>query len=333
MAMLRWKGTRARLPALSLAAVMLGGCAGGGRPRVFPPVSSPAPESPGIPALIRVRTIADGQRQILALPLEEYVLAAALSELAPSSGDPDTMRRMYAVQAIVVRTYAVSHLGRHAGDGFDLCDTTHCQLVELDRRHRSRWAPVAREGVRRTRGAVLQYRGRPAAILFHSDCGGHRSAATDVWGGTGAPYLGGGADPLPDGAAHAAWRFVVERDELRLALNAEGRTAVGARLDGIHVQRRDAAGRAALVVLNGTRAPLVRGEDFRAAVSQAFGPRALRSTMFDVHREGQTFVFEGHGFGHGVGLCQTGALARAAAGDTAERILAFYFPGTTLSGR
>jgi len=84
------------------------------------------------------------------------------------------------------------------------------------------------------------------------------------------------------------------------------------------------------VLLNGARAPLVRGEDVRAAVAAALGARTVRSSRFEVRREGELFIFTGQGFGHGVGLCQTGALARAAAGQSVERILAFYYPHTRL---
>jgi stage II sporulation protein D len=136
------------------------------------------------------------------------------------------------------------------------------------------------------------------------------------------------ADPLPGGAAHVSWTFTIEREKLRAALNANPRTDVGDRLDTVDVQSRDTSGRARLVLLNGSRATLVRGEDLRAVVAVALGPRALRSARFDVHREGERFIFNGQGFGHGVGLCQTGALARAAAGETAEQILAFYYPHT-----
>jgi stage II sporulation protein D len=114
-------------------------------------------------------------------------------------------------------------------------------------------------------------------------------------------------------------------------LNSRPATSVGARLDTIDVQSRDSAGRARLVLLNGERAPLVRGEDLRAVLNDALGPRAIRSARFDVRRDGARFVFDGQGFGHGVGLCQTGAMARAASGQTVETILQFYFPGTRVT--
>ena len=93
---------------------------------------------------------------------------------------------------------------------------------------------------------------------------------------------------------------------------------------------RDRSGRAATIALHGTRERLVRGEAFRSILAGAFGPRAVRSTLFTVKREGRTFIFEGRGFGHGVGLCQAGALAQIRAGAKLAEILQRYYPGTTL---
>jgi stage II sporulation protein D len=281
-------------------------------------------------SLIRVRTTSQGKRVTLAMPIEEYVLASVLSEVAPPRGDLLVMKRIYEVQAIVARTYAVANRGRHAAEGFDLCDTTHCQLVDLERPMTSRWANLAREALRATDGKLLYYDNAPASALYHADCGGYRASAADVWGGPAVPYLTSEPDPLPGSRTHMTWSYSVERERLRAALNANPRTSVGERLDTIDVQSRDHSGRARLVLLNGARAPLVRGEDFRTAVAAALGARTVRSSRFEVRREGQMFVFTGQGFGHGVGLCQAGAAARAAAGQSAEEILSFYYPHTRL---
>jgi stage II sporulation protein D len=254
-----------------------------------------------------------------------------LSELAPASGDSAGVERAFEVQAVLARTYGVANLKRHVADGFDVCDTTHCQVVELGRPETSRWATIARRAVDSTRGMIVTFKGGPASVLFHSDCGGARSSAAEVWGGNGQPYLAGGPDPLPQGAAHVTWHYVIARQRLQRALNSRPTTSVGDRLDTIDVQSRDSARRARLVLLNGERAPLVRGEDLRAVLNAALGPAAIRSARFDVRRDGDRFVFDGQGFGHGVGLCQTGALARAAAGQSVDAILQFYFPGTRLN--
>jgi stage II sporulation protein D len=185
--------------------------------------------------------------------------------------------------------------------------------------------------VRRTAGAVLWYEGRPAEAVFHADCGGHTSAAVRVWGGTTAPYLRAVRDDGPAAAAHAAWVFEAGFDEVRDALNADPRTRVGARLDWIRIVERDEAGRVALAAVQGERHPMVTGDVLRDVLSRTFGSRSIRSTWFDVARDGSRLRFSGRGFGHGVGLCQAGALARIRAGARPAEVLAVYFPGTTIA--
>jgi stage II sporulation protein D len=304
-----------------LAAALAAACAGAApQPRTVPSV--PAPE-----VTLRVR-LASGR--IVELPIENYVRASILTELAPVSRDPAALARVFEVQAVLARTFALTGRGRHGREGFDLCATTHCQLVDLDRPAQSRWREVAEAAARATAGRALHYEGRPALTLFHADCGGHRSAAGEVWGGRERPYLTGGADPLPDGSAHAGWRFQIARNRLRDALDRDPLTSPGSRLDRVEVFRRDAAGRAALVLLAGERAPVVRGEELRAALARALGAAALKSTRFTVRQDEDRIEFVGQGLGHGVGLCQRGAMKRAEAGESVEQILQFYYPGTVL---
>jgi stage II sporulation protein D len=306
-----------------LSAAMIAAACGGGVAR---PRTTPSP--PELAATLSVR-LASGA--VVSLALEEYVRASILAEVAPSGSDPDAAVRVYEVQAILARTFAIASLGRHAHEGFDLCATTHCQIADFDRAARSRWRAVAELAIKATRGRVLRFESAPVLALFHADCGGYRSAAGEIWGGRAQPYLNGGPDDLPDGSAHRTWRFRVDRVKLREALGRDRRTNPGARVDRIDVFSRDSAGRAALVLVAGEREPVVRGEEFRMVMARAFGVSAFPSSRFEVQREGDEFAFEGTGFGHGVGLCQRGAIARATAGESPEDILSFYFPGTTLS--
>lgn len=280
------------------------------------------------PALIRVG-VKDGNKiTIQNVPLEKYVQVSIISEFAPPSGEPEIVERMLEVQAVIGRTYTLAHLGRHKADGFDVCSTTHCQLFQPSRLTTSRWAAQSTDAVRRTAGMVLWFDGAPARALFHADCGGHTSKADEVWEGEGRPYLVSNADDGPAEKAHATWRYAGRLAAVEAALNKDPRTRVGARLDGIQVLERDAAGRAERIAIHGTRDRIVRGEALREVLTRSFGARTIRSTWFDVRRDGAMLVFEGRGFGHGVGLCQAGALARIRAGETVASVLRRYFPGT-----
>lgn len=286
--------------------------------------------TPSAPASIRIGVMDGGKLTVQTVPLERYVEATILSEFAPPAGDVETVERMLEVQAVIGRTYAIAHLGRHAREGYDLCDRTHCQLYQPGRLATSRWAPQARDAARRTQAEVLWFDGAPALAVYHADCGGRTSAASAVWGGTLRPYLVSREDDGPARDVHASWRYETSRRAVQEALNADPRTRVGRRLDGVDVLERDEAGRAEEVALHGAEERLVRGDVLREVLARALGARSIRSTWFDVRREESLMIFEGRGFGHGVGLCQAGALARIRAGAKLSGVLQRYFPGTKL---
>ena len=310
---------RARAAALAAAMLLPGACT----------TARPGPDRSQPPASAVTVRLADGR--VESIPLETYVRGAILSELSPAGLEAVLAGRAFDVQAVLARTFAVANRGRHRAQGFDLCSTTHCQVYDPRLLARSSRSGSVHEAVARTAGTVVWFGAAPATTLYHADCGGHTSAGEDVWGGTARPYLAAAPDDGPAGGAHRAWRFEVEGQRLAAALNADRRTRVGARLRRISILRRDAGGRAELVVLHGTREPIVRGEELRAVMIRAFGYQALRSTRFDVSLRKETFSFEGRGFGPGVGLCQAGAVARLAAGWSPEEVLAHYYPRTTLA--
>jgi stage II sporulation protein D (peptidoglycan lytic transglycosylase) len=303
------------------AVVVIAGCSD------IRPLPIKMPEA-SVPRYVRVKATPKGP--VVRVSLEDYVRAAILSEFAPPSGDPGDIERMLEVQAVIARTYATAHLGRHQREGYDLCSTTHCQLYQPARLKTSSWAPLAEEAAAHTAGMVLWYGTGPASALFHADCGGHTSAAVDIWGGTARPYLKAAVDDGAAQAAHTTWRYEAQQAEIMAALNADARTRVGKELREIKIAHRDDGGRAVMITLKGTREVTVRGEDLRAVLTNAFGAKSIRSARFDVSKQGTRFVFTGKGYGHGVGLCQAGAYARLRAGALPEQVLARYYPGTRL---
>jgi stage II sporulation protein D len=278
-----------------------------------------------LPEQVRVRV---GGR-LISVALEDYALGSALAEVNPINESAAAVERIYEVQAVLARSYAAAHVGRHRAEGFDLCDGVHCELYEPARIRTSRFAAAARTAVQRTAGTILAYSRRPAEALFHADCGGYTAAADAIWGGPAVPYLEPARDDPPT-AAHRSWTRVIPAEELRSALNADARSRVGSTLGGLDVRVRDVSGRAIEVALGGSQAPVLRGEDLRAILNQRLGDKAIQSTRFTIRRSGQTYVFQGTGYGHGVGLCQLGAAARARRGDSLEEIFAAYFHGARL---
>ena len=285
------------------------------------PVRFPGDVTTGIPARLRVQAAG----KVTTVALDDYVLGAALSEVTPVSESDRVAATVYEVQAIIARTYAVAQIGRHAPEGFDVCDRTHCQLYEPARIATSRFSAIARAAVARTAGRILRFNSRPALTLFHSDCGGHTTTPAEAWAGAALPYLPARPDDVPE--THRTWQFSATSEEWVRLLESDARTNPGGRLSGLVVTQRDASGRATQVRIDGGRGRQVTGETLRAVVAAQRGARSVMSTLFEIEPTPGGFRVIGTGFGHGVGLCQIGAIARARAGASVNAILAHYYPG------
>jgi stage II sporulation protein D len=312
---------RARATLLVAAlAVTVSACAHRARPpRVEP---TPPPLTPSAAAL----HVLVGQA-VRTIPLEDYVAGCVLAELGAPRAEAPAGRRARQVQAVLCRSYAVASRQRHASQGFDICATTHCQVY--------RAAPpteagrLAREAAADTIGLILVFEGRPVRPLYHAACGGRTSAPHEVWPGASQAWQVSVADRGCE--REPGWAFRVETAGLSRALGNEERFRAATPLRDVVVASRDAAGRAAMVRLVGQTTVLVRGDEFRAAVMRAFGARSLQSALFTVSRDGALLTFEGRGAGHGVGLCQAGAVRLASRGQSPEAILRHFFPGTALA--
>src|SRR5262249_50187471 len=116
-------------------------------------------------------------------------------------------------------------------------------------------------------------------------------------------------------------------------LESDNRTKIGSRLDAIFVSKRDDTGRAEILTLEGERRRTVRGWDFKIIVGRALGWQMIKSSRFEVTRAGSEFIFRGSGFGHGLGLCQSGTHVMAKRGMNYLQILNHYFPGTRMQSR
>ena len=240
------------------------------------------------------------------LPLEVYVARVLVGEAEPNA--PEATQQAL---AIAIRTYAVFNAGRHARDGYDLCDATHCQ-VPRPANAGSRRAALA------TAGRILTFDGSAAEIFYSASCGGRSEAVSDAWGMPSRPYLRSVKDDVHDDDME--WTLSVPLDELQTALERSGREG---RLKNVSIAKRSKSGRAAFLKVSGMRPDRISGDQLRAAVGFA----RLRSTAFSVKKEHDTVVFTGRGYGHGVGMCVIGAGRRARRGEAASEILKHYYPG------
>jgi len=258
---------------------------------------------------IRLGSVADGH--ITLVPLEVYVARVLAGEADPKAGDAAQQ-----ALAIAIRTYTLKNLDRHARDGYDLCDSTHCQVPRPS-------TPTSRRAAMATVSQVLTWHGEIAEVFYSASCGGRSERAADVWPGANYPYLLSRPDDVCDDDPE--WTVEFSIADVRRVLRGVG--FEGDRLRDIRVDARTSSGRVAKLRLSGLQPDVIAGDQFRLAV----GATKLRSTAFTVEKHGDQLRFTGRGFGHGVGMCVIGAGRRAMRGEAAAAILAQYYPGLELT--
>jgi len=281
-----------------------------------------------------------GLLSVNAVDLEEYVAGVVNAEMGRRGPGEEAALE---AQAIASRTFAYRAAGRWRTQGFDLVATVADQAyggagTETD---------MGRAAVRSTRGIILTWNGAPIEAFFHSTCGGRTAPGQEAFANAGLPYLVSVSDQSPTGESWCAispryrWREEWTGETLRAALRAS-LPALGvpaARVGEVRdvvVTERSSSGRvtAIRIVLAESTVP-VTGQAIRSAL-RPIGGTLLRSTGFQVQatRSGgrlTRLVLEGQGNGHGVGMCQWGAVGRARAGYSAEQILSAYYSGVRLS--
>jgi len=269
-------------------------------------------------------------------------------------------------QAVAARTYTISHLGVRSARGFDV----HAGVMDQVYRGAADEDPLCNEAIERTRGLVLRYDGREIEAYYSASCGGVTSLVQDVWPREPLPYLvshpdgGPGGEPFCAWSSHSAWEESWPRARLELVLaetlpaylehmarpdraawagpvftpRSGGDPRRPGRLRGLEILRRTTSGRVAdLAVITDAGTYHLRGDRVRWAFPPPGGhPGILRSAFFDlelVHRGGalERVIMRGRGYGHGIGMCQVGALGMARRGHDVREILAHYYPGTVLS--
>jgi SpoIID/LytB domain protein len=303
----------AGVDAAAIAADILKGASGA------PPAPGPkaqATEGARSAQTIRLgRTLANGNTRIETLNLDDYISQVLAGEGQPKAGDAAQQ-----ALAITARTFALANRNRHRREGFDLCDTTHCQVVRPP-------TAVTRRAAESTSGRVLLYRGQPAFVFYSAWCGGKSELASRVWPGA----IDYSYEPALHDAAcedEPQWASEVRSGDIERALREAGLR--GSQLRGLRVLSRNASDRVARIAVEGFTPSEMSGHEFRMAVGRVAGWQAIKSTAFDIDRTGAGYRFKGRGFGHGVGLCVVGAGRRALNGAGADDILKFYFPGLTV---
>ena len=253
-----------------------------------------------------------GERRVNRIPLEVYVARVLAGE-----GEPNAADAARQALAVAIRTYTLVQMGRHRREGFDLCDTVHCQVFRAAN-NSSRRAALA------TAGRVLTVDGAPAEVFYSASCGGRSEGAAQVWPGATFPYM----QVVRDDDVHeedVPWQLELTMNELRQALGRAG--FGGGTLRDITIDGYNASGRVERLRVPGLRPNEITGPAFR----DALGTTRIRSTAFTLTRNGNVVRFTGRGYGHGVGMCVIGAGRRARRGESVEAILTQYYPNLRIT--
>jgi len=259
--------------------------------------------------------------------LEDYVAEAVASETVPWT--PESALQ---AQAIVTRSWVLAAGTRHARS--QVCDHAHCQV--LLRRGVAEHRPRCRAAADATRGCVLRLPDATVALaVYHAACGGATEDPALVFGAgrqrTRRPHPTGAVSIRDTGCPPRTW-------EARVPL-ADFEQLLG-RVLGLPEARQVHLADVELVRGPGGRIVVVRhrasgrfggGDALARALDRPDGWGHVWSARFDVHPEGAVVALHGSGYGHGVGLCQTGAAVRARRGESAEAILRAYFPDARIA--
>ena len=308
-----------------------------------------------------LRLVYDGSgiKVLNIVSLEDYAKGVLPSEMSPS-WQPEALK----AQAVAARTFALYNKGKghNASSGYDLCSSSHCQVYSGSAAETN----ATNRAVDDTYGQIMQYNNQPIYAAFHASSGGATENSEDVWGNY-LPYLRSVTDDDSKSPYHN-WisKFTVDQVEKKLSSAGKGvgdlqSIALVPMTGSGSVTGRSASGRVYGVKFVGTSGNIaITGEQARTI----FG---LKSAMFNVRTErsvqitgkGQkkasvsdgtkvdakpaamnngamrlqgvdSVVFEGHGFGHGLGMAQYGANAMATAGSSYDAILHHYYTNVVI---
>lgn len=250
------------------------------------------------------------------LTLEQYLYGVVPAEIGPIK--PETFEAVKA-QAVAARSFTLSRLKMRRGLGYELYDS---YLRDQEYQGADREVGLGNKAVDETKGEVLMFNDEVAVALYHGNCGGVTADGSE-------PYLRSvydtpgnraGAQPFCASSPNYYWRRSVSQDSVELVLMQLKGWKDKPKVLGFRLEKDRLNKRVTRVRFQTDRGEVaVGGSQFRLALG-------LKSTYFQMKLSARRFTFEGRGWGHGVGLCQDGAIAMALKGYHYRQILSHYYP-------
>jgi stage II sporulation protein D len=242
------------------------------------------------------------------IDIDKYVAGVVEAESGPSAH-----LEFYKAQALLARTYALGHIERHAGEGFNLCDQVHCQAYK----GKSVRNPAIVNATKETKDQVIIDSENNLIVgAFHANCGGHTANAGDVWL-SHKPYLVTISDPYCRSQPSSQWEVRIPMEQWTDFLKSKSIDVDNLNLSNYNFTSKD---REYFYPIDGKRIPLT---DIRNHFS-------LRSSYFSVDVVSGNIRIRGRGYGHGVGMCQDGAIQMARRGRSYKDILFHYYKNISI---
>ena len=275
-----------------------------------------------------VRLFHKKEEKVEELPLDQYLYGVVSSEM-PASFEKEALK----AQAVVARTYTlykmIQNKGKH--EGADICDDSTCCQAWISKEDRlSKWKEEVREEywnkivncVNETQGKMITYEGKPINAFFHSNSGGLTEAPINVWGGSGYPYLQSVQTAGEDAYSQYASKKTVTKEEFeQMIKKVHNNFKIDfTKKDCIEIKEYTEGNRVKTIQIGNLE---LSGVEVRTI----FG---LRSANFKVTIEKENITFEVTGYGHGVGMSQTGADSLAKQGQNYEEIIHHYYTGVEI---
>jgi stage II sporulation protein D len=277
---------------------------------------------------VREQKFQNALQLVLLTDREEAVASVVAAEMSGITS-PESLKAL----AVVVRTFMISHANRHAREGFDFCDTTHCQLYRgEDDLYAQTVSQQVENAIMATSGEVLYFHHRAIEGHYTAVCGGLTAMPEMVWGGaTQSGYVYREiACKWCIASPYRKWERKASANAVLAALAA----ATGLKLSQateIQIEKyRDSDVVQSVVIKDRKRKTVLSADGFRRIIGRRIGWNRVLSPTFTLEHHADSFIFRGRGFGSQVGLCVAGAAAQAAAGRSYKEILNFYYPQTEM---
>lgn len=286
-----------------------------------------------------------GKMNLIAnVELENYIAGVVPNEI----GEAVPIEAMKA-QAIAARSEALFKIlhNHHKDDEYDLCAGTHCQVFSGI----SNVNEKVKTAVNETAYQICIYNSKIVNAVYSNNCGGITTNSSDIWSGKSVPYLVSiydgkgnskvnlqsesnaknwilGSQPVFCNTENDVswkkntyqWQEIVSKNRLEKNLNSISNFG---KLKNIKITKRGMAGRILRMKIFGTENNIELNNELK--IRQIFGD--LRSSFFIFEIKNDKVIFTGKGSGHGVGMCQMGAIQMAELGYSAEEILKHYYTG------